>query len=400
VSHTLRASCPTCNGHELIRTHSLGAHAIRFRGRFRFVHLSALIWIFSVALVSTSCGKMAAPIPPSRLTERTSDLTAIQRGASVLLSWPSPALVQDELSRFYISRVDIYRLNERRDQEAVLDPIDYEETAQLIGFMDRAAIESQAKTLGHLQFTDAVNLTNSRQLANTRLRYAVRYVNKRGQAAVFSNTVAVEPAPGIALPPARVVAVEAQEAITISWSPPSANVDGITPASVVGYNVYRRSARHDFGGELLNSEPITGTSFTDTRFQYLADYVYFVRALSQGANGLIESADSEPLPLTPVDRFPPAAPDPVSIASANGTISLFWPSSPERDVAGYNVYRADSAEAPDPNWIKLNDQPMTAVTFRDDRVVIDQTYFYRVTAVDSFNNESSRSRIVSETAHP
>lgn len=359
-----------------------------------------LIWILTIGLVSASCGKVGAPVPPSRLTERTSDLTAIQRGASILLLWPSPALVQDESSRFYISRVDIYRLKERRDQEAILDPDDYEETAQVIGFMDRATIEDQTKTLGHLQFTDAVNLTNSKELGNTRLRYGVRYVNKRGQGAAFSNTVALEPVPGIATPPTKLDVRDAQDAITIFWSPPAANVDGVTPASVVGYNVYRRPAKRDLGGELLNSEPVIGTSFTDSRFQYLADYVYYVRALSQGANGLIESTDSELLPFRPVDKFPPSAPDPVSVASANGTISLFWPSSPERDVSGYNVYRADSPDAPDPNWIKLNDQPMTTVTFRDDRVVIDHTYFYRLTAVDRFNNESTRSRIVSETAHP
>jgi hypothetical protein len=266
--------------------------------------------------------------------------------------------------------------------------------------MDRAAIEAQSNTLGHLQFTDSVNLSNSRQLANTRLRYAVRYVNRRGQTALFSNTVAVEPAPGISQPPANLSAAEVQDAITISWSPPSVNVDSATPASVVGYNVYRRSAKHDFGGELLNAQPLNGMSFTDTKFEYLTEYVYFVRALSQGANGLIESADSETLSYIPVDKFPPAAPDPVSVASANGTISLFWPSSPERDVVGYNVYRADSAVAADPGWIKLNEQLMTTVTFRDERVVVDQTYFYRVTAVDRFKNESPRSRIVSETAHP
>jgi len=283
----------------------------------------------------------------------------------------------------------------------VLDPEDYETIAQLIGFMDRATIETQVKTLGHLQFTDTVNLANSRDLANTRLRYAIRYSNKRNQAAAFSNTVALEPAPGIAMPPTALSAkADAQDVITVSWIPPTTNVDGVTPASIAGYNIYRRSAKQEFGGDLLNSEPVTNTTFNDTRFQYLVDYVYFVRALSQGANGLIESADSEPLSFTPVDRFAPSAPDPVSIASANGTISLFWPSSPERDVIGYNVYRADSAQASGQNWTKLNEQPITTVTFRDDRVAIDQTYYYRVTAVDRFNNESEQSRVVSETAHP
>jgi fibronectin type 3 domain-containing protein len=79
---------------------------------------------------------------------------------------------------------------------------------------------------------------------------------------------------------------------------------------------------------------------------------------------------------------------------------LFWPSSPERDVIGYNIYRGSSADPADKSWTKLNDQPLTAVTFRDDLVIIDQIYFYQVTAVDRFNNESARSRIVSETAHP
>jgi len=40
------------------------------------------------------------------------------------------------------------------------------------------------------------------------------------------------------------------------------------------------------------------------------------------------------------------------------------------------------------------------VTYRDDRVTIDQVYYYKVSAVDRFNNESKPSRVVSETAHP
>src|SRR4029077_265835 len=100
----------------------------------------------------------------------------------------------------------------------------------------------------------------------------------------FSNTVAIEPAAAIAMAPTQLEAKDSQDAITISWSPPVVSVDGTTPPPIVGYNVYRRSARRDQGGELLNSEPVTGTSFTDTKFQYLAEYFYFVRALSPGAN--------------------------------------------------------------------------------------------------------------------
>lgn len=390
----IRLSYP---GPTLLCTNSHQALFSRLLRSLRLIQILIFISVLSIVLIVGACGKVGSPVPPSRLSERTAELTAVQRGASILLSWPLPVLVHDESSRSFISRVDIYRLAERRDQEAVLDPDDYERTAQIVGVLDRAKIEDQAKSAGSLHYTDGVSLTDS----NTRLRYAVRYVNKRGQGAAFSNTVAIEPASAVALPPSDLIAkAEVQDAVTISWSPPAANIDGMSPASVLGYNIYRRMAKREFAGELLNSEPVTVTSFTDTRFQYLVEYVYYVRALSQGASGLVESADSEPLSFKPVDKFAPSAPEPVSAASANGTISLFWPSSAEQDVIGYNVYRSSSADTPDEQWIKLNDQPLTTVTFRDDLVVIDQMYLYRVTAIDRFNNESKRSRVVSEIAHP
>jgi fibronectin type 3 domain-containing protein len=328
-------------------------------------------------------------------------MSAIQRGSNVLLQWPAPSLGQKESSRSYIARVNIYRLDERRDEEPVLDSDDFEAEALLVGYLDRASIEAQLKSIGHLEFTDAIKMSDAIELANRRLRYAVRYVNARDQAAAFSNTVAIEPAPAVSLPPTGVrVAAPAQDLVAVSWGAPDANVDGTRPAAIVGYNVYRRNANNETGGRLLNSEPVTDTNFADKDFQYQNEYAYFVRALSQGANGLIESANSQVVTLKPVDEFAPSAPDPVSIASANGTISLFWPTSPERDVVGYNVYRSDSADTPEKDWIKLTAQPITAVTYRDERVVIDKTYFYSVTAVDRFNNESKPSRVVSETAHP
>ena len=366
-------------------------------------HRIAIHFAFIIAFVIslTACGKVGAPVPPARFTERTADLSAIQRGNKVMLSWPAPSLSAKESQRNYIARADIFRLTETRDQLPVLDPDDFEEQAQVVYSLDRAQIEAQVKQLGRLEYTDVINLTDAHDLANTRLRYAVRYVNKREQAALFSNSVAVEPAPGIAMPPSGLtVAAQAQDGVTLSWSAPEANVDGTQPAAVVGYNLYRRNAKRASLGAPLNAEPLNATTFTDTKFQYGVDYIYLVRALSQGANGLIESADSRPLPFTPKDTFPPSRPEPVTIASANGVISLFWPSAPERDVVGYNVYRAASADAPDDQWIKLTPQPITPVTFRDDRVQIDQTYFYRVTAIDRFNNESKPSPVVSETAHP
>ena len=326
----------------------------------------------------------------------------MQRGSTVVLSWPSPTLVQKESSRDYISLVEVYRLRETKDQEPLLDPDDYEAAADRIWQMDRATIEAQVKILGNLQHADPINLKGAGDESTLRLRYAVRYVNERGQKSSFSNSVAIELLAAVAAPPARLLVVASiQDEVKVEWAAPDSNIDGTRPASVVGYNVYRRTAKREAFIKPLNSEPVTESHFTDTKFQYKADYVYVVRALSQGATGLIESADSEPAALTPVDTFAPAAPEPVSLASANGLISLFWPTSQEADVVGYNIYRAESTESGNVEWIKLTAQPLSNVTaFRDDRVVIGKRYSYRVTAVDRFGNESAPSRVVSETANP
>ena len=333
------------------------------------------------------------------MSERTAELSAIQRGSKILLSWSSPTLAKSEKDSSFIARVDIYRLTERPNQEPLLDAEDYEAQARVIGFLDRAQIEAQINTLGHLEFSDALNLNQAQ--AKTRLRYAVRYINKRGQQAAFSNTVALEPFATIALEPINLkIAKEAQDEVTIQWDEPPANVDGSSPAFVVGYNLYRVKPNRKIAREALNFEPITAKSFVDRTFQYKIEYAYILRSLSQGVNGLIESVDSKPLTFLPLDRFSPTAPDPVSIASANGTISLFWPSSSEKDVVRYNIYRTMKEDANEKDWQKISTVDIRFVTFRDDRVIIASKYFYRVTAVDRFDNESKPSGTVSETAHP
>jgi hypothetical protein len=368
-------------------------------GKYSIQPAACCLLLTACCLLFSACGKVGAPIPPVRLTERTAELSAIQRGSKILLSWSSPTLAKNEKDSSYIARVDIYRLLEKSNQEPVLDADDYEAEAQVIYSLDRATIEAQVTTLGHLEFSDSVNLQQAQ--ANTRLRYAVRYVNKRGQQAAFSNTVALEPVAAIALEPGNLqIANPAQDEVTIQWDEPPSNVDGSRPASVVGYNLYRVRANRKIAREALNSEPITTTSFIDRTFQYKTEYTYIVRSLSQGVNGLIESVDSSPLNFLPIDNFPPAAPDPVSIASANGTISLFWPSSSEKDVVRYHIYRTMKEDANEKDWLKIGTVDTKFVTFRDDRVTIDSKYFYRLTAVDRFDNESLPSRIVSETAHP
>jgi hypothetical protein len=382
-----------------------GYPASQLSGKFR-VLVALLVGIIGV--ICASCGRSGVPSPPVHLNERTTSLEAMQRGSAVVLWWPSPPLNAKSYSRQYVDRIDIYKLIEHRDQEPTIDPDEYEDKAELVREYDRDEIVRQARERGRIEFYDILDLTGDPgRISDMRLRYAIRYINKDGQEGRFSNSVSIEPVPAVANAPTglRAKAV-AQDKVALTWNPPVADVDG-GPAKVVGYNVYRRMENEPNKAsdrlvpfELLNKDPWIVPSFTDSKFKYLAEYEYMVRTLSAGTTGLIESEDSDPIAFTAVDTFKPSAPNSVSIASGNGVISLFWPASPEADVAGYNIYRADSKDAVAKDWTKLNPNLNSATTFQDSTARIGERYFYRVTAVDRFKNESDPSNIVDEVANP
>jgi fibronectin type 3 domain-containing protein len=226
--------------------------------------------------------------------------------------------------------------------------------------------------------------------------------NTAGQAYEFSTYATIEPLLNLALPPAHLAAKQVETQIEITWDPPEGNMNETSPANVAGYNIYRRQ-----GGSLnkINAEPLSEPRFVDRNFQFGVDYQYVVRSLSfkPGSASLsesIESDDSPPLNHTPKDTFPPAPPKPVTIASINSLVSLFWPLSAEPDVVGYNVYRAEDENSPPDKWVKLNPELHKTASFRDDKVQVGKKYFYQITAVDAYGNESARSETVSETVAP
>src|SRR5262249_7382311 len=133
-------------------------------------------------------------------------------------------------------------------------------------------------------------------------------------------------------------------------------------------------------------------------FQFSSQYEFVVRTLSFLPNdaslaSAIESNPSRPLAHTSKDTFPPGAPTSVTIASINSMVSLFWPLNPEPDILGYNIYRSKNEK----DGLKLKAQLNKTVSFRDDRVQVGKLYFYQITAVDVYGNESPRSATVSGT---
>lgn len=94
------------------------------------------------------------------------------------------------------------------------------------------------------------------------------------------------------------------------------------------------------------------------------------------------------------DTTPPAGPTNLSATGGVGFVELAWSTNTESDLAGYNVYRANSSGG---NFTKLNVSLVNTSAYSDNNVSASTSYFYKVSAVDNSGNESVLSSEVSAT---
>ena len=343
-----------------------------------------------VALTGLSCGKRKPPLPPKERVLQHVEIAGFQRGNQVILSWKMPARNAPQGSVLNISRADIYRLAEPLSSPQTLSEEEFASRSTLV-----ATLNIRDSDFGAKELTYADTLQFAGQAA--RLRYALRFVNASGQKAGFSNFVLLEPAARIAGAPTSLSAALTQDAIKLDWDAPTANVDGSTPVSLLGYNLYR-SGSDKVPGKLLNTTPISDTNFDDAFFEFDKPQFYFVRAVSVGTGGEpVESRESNIVQLVPKDTFPPSPPAAITVAATPTTISIFFATNPEKDVVGYRLYRSLDQNADKTKWELLTRDPLTTNTFQDTRVESGKTYYYYLTAVDNAGNVSQPSDVVSET---
>ena len=345
-------------------------------------------------LLFAACGKRRPPLPPvERVQQRTEALSGAQQGNQVILSWPAPQRNAPDSSVQSIRRVDVYRLAEKPGASMALTEEEFAARSTLIGSVTYDEIKNAGETL---TYTDTLELAGQ----PTRLRYAVRYVNASGQRAAFSNFLAIEPAARIAQAPVLQNAAITEDAITLTWQPPSANIDGSAPVNLLGFNIYRLDETQTEPAQTpINSALVSGSQYADKTFRFGNNYRYIVRAVSLGTEGAqVESLNSNALPVAPRDIFPPSAPTGISaVAAVPPRISIFFAANKESDIAGYNIYRSTDPNLPKASWTKLNQSLLTRTTFQDLRVEPGQKYYYYLTAVDQAGNVSPPSEVFSET---
>lgn len=184
-------------------------------------------------------------------------------------------------------------------------------------------------------------------------------------------------------PQKPVVTTIAEPDIHISWSKDESE-------KIKGFNLFR-SSQYNGTYKKVNTDLITKTLFVDNNVKYKINYFYCHTAVDINGN---ESVMSLPRLAVLRDRTPPATPRNLQAVARKGAVELTWLAVTDKDLDGYEIYRASSPTAPD--WAMLNKGAVTSNRFTDSMAAVfdKKPYYYKVLAKDTTANRSGWSNII------
>jgi hypothetical protein len=318
--------------------------------------------------------------------EPVKDLTVLQKGQTLELSFALPLLATDGERLSKPLEVEIFRTSVPAGGDTSNPPVPFNLWLTLSA-QDLTRYQQGEK----LVFPVTLAPDEFQQAQKATLAFGVRTLTRRFRhRPVVSELSNVVHTTVLDVPePVKNVQVQATEsALELSWSPPSRGLTGKPVVNLAGYRVYRSRTGKPGSFELLG-EP-TAPEYRDPNFEFGQTYFYKVAPITREAGQVAESEDSPLAEITPRDTFPPAAPRALSAIYAAGAVELVWTANVEPDLAGYNVYRRE--EGSPAEW--LNPETLRTPIFRDAGVTAGHKYLYYVTAVDLANNESAPSEEV------
>lgn len=202
--------------------------------------------------------------------------------------------------------------------------------------------------------------------------YAIRGLSRSNRPGPPSTRVVVPLVEPLAPPSAVAVLMPTEKAVVIDWTAPVAEAG----RPLLAFNVYRR----EDPTAVLNPSPLAEPRFEIGNVEYGKELCFVVRTVQTLQNVTLESAPSAPACLTPLDKFPPAAPKGLRTVAEDGAVSLVWDQNTDADLDGYLVLRGD---APGDTLLPLTPQPIKDASYRDATVKPGVRYVYAVVAVDT-----------------
>ncbi|MEK7364788.1 MAG: fibronectin type III domain-containing protein [candidate division NC10 bacterium] len=340
-----------------------------------------------VALTLLGCGKKGPPVAPERrIPVAVSDLSAVVEGPAVVLTWSNPGTRADGTRLKDLTTIRIYRREDAGDGEPKPAMLSW---GKVVGYDEIAAIRLAEPDPATVEGPRATWADREKLTVGRRYVYVRTAMDSIGRSSPPSPRVVVNflAAPR---PPDGLTATAGEGEARLAWAAPAHLVDGSPAPPTLGYEVLRApSAAGPFAPGA--PEAIAARDFTDRGLTNGQTYYYAVRAVRTEPGGRARSTLSAVAGATPVDLTPPSPPGSLVAVPAETAVRLAWNASPEEDVAGYLVYRA---EAPGTAYVRLTPASITTTTYIDRTVERGKTYSYVVTAVDRAirPNESARSQ--------
>lgn len=195
-------------------------------------------------------------------------------------------------------------------------------------------------------------------------------------------------------PPTDLTALVRSRTVILAWTRPTTNVDGTALKYLSTFQISRQQTAPQVSAysvittvkaEKPDNAIVSGNryAFTDSNVVVGARYAYTIEAVSR--RGIIGPSSPEAIALVAVEI---EAPSGLRAEGGERTVRLSW-DAPVRRADGsalkvvprYNIYRGTSPGQYGAS--SINREPVRHTQFQDTDLINDQTYYYRVAAVES-----------------
>lgn len=201
-------------------------------------------------------------------------------------------------------------------------------------------------------------------------------------------------------PPTKVVATDTQlgNRVLLTWVQPAGQLyDGV--------EIYRSTTEAQKSAELLATVPEATGSWFDLTVTNETTYYYWLKSYRNTTDASLTSEWSDTVSVVPTDATPPLPPGLVTVRSLTAedqtvgvTAGLYisWQPSNTIDVSHYVLYRSSQPGVLGTAILETKPDVTTAI---DPTVEPGVSYYYAVTAVDVYGNESSQTLLTSVTGN-
>ncbi|MCB2192432.1 MAG: hypothetical protein KQI62_12760 [Deltaproteobacteria bacterium] len=321
---------------------------------------------------AVACGVKSKPIPSSRLLPATPARVALKpTSEGMLISFNIPSAPKPSRA---VEGIKIYYGYLPLTGDPACPPC----PPRLRKFYDFTLQKGKSKVDpmegGRFSYLDTAAPMNMEAV------YQVVLIDASGRVSKPSHLVRM-PRLVPAAPPLNLKVISNDQEVILSWDEVKTSANGKTLSDISGYVVVRKGPE---GTKQLNERPLTMAMLKDQTVDNGKDYSYQIFATRSFRGQHLPGQGSRWGKASPKDMKPPAPPSDLAGASTSDSIYLRFTPSPDRDVAGYHVFR----KAKGGQWSKISESLVVENVFIDKNVKPEKAYYYRVQAEDEAGNLS------------